>query len=723
MQVGFAKEAERDVSRDSTVEEASRVRRDRRIALMTGLQCCLILLLVGAIVTPTSIFFDQPESHAYLLHTAAELGENRSDSVEHIILVERLRTLTITVLVLLLAATVIVRRAFRFKMILSGLASDEVEHEKYLRGSLSRASLVGKDILKLLESVDTKLNQVQERADNLTLDHPAYIHCKEAICALSSSQRIVDVNPAYMELTGYTRDELIGRSLASIFPRELLYLGEDGLLSQYLFDGMEREVWGHKKHGSPYRKRIRLFNTEEFEYKDIHSFYVEDDITKAYQEQKQMDFLAKSDPLTGIYNRRKFDPDIAKIKLAEEKGVALCIIGIDRMRRINAEYGLAFGDKVLVEAGRRLVSAVSGTENQVYRLDSDGFIVILRKVHSEHDLERQTRTLHSSLSGKFVSENLVTEIDACIGATTVDWSCQKDVPTYLHHCYLALQNVKNSSQRGSKIVITNDQVISEETRILRISSALASTNLADCLQISYQPTIRPEKSALCGAQAHLSWNHSETGHVSEDELIDIASKSQNLARLEGWMINRVLEGAAEFSHQLRGFQTSIRISEKWMSNPTNASILLQKIRERGIPPGSIAIDVAKRCLVKNKSATTQILTTLRNKGVNIHARVSFADFDTEEFFYTLLVDAIKIDRNYLGGNLNLDAIKKIFSIAKTAKLPVIAEGVDNSYQLDLLRNMGCTFCQGYVYSEPVFVDRDAAKVVSNWRRTADSFAS
>lgn len=642
--------------------------------------------------------------------------------IEKITWDERAKWLILISLTAAIMALFLTPRISRLKKVIATSTSGDYTH-KYGKGELDELDTIGQSFDKLLINFRTKIDETEQAGVEYALGYAAFKKGVQAVCICSADQRIIDINEVYETQTGYTREETAGRSLRSILPEEFLASGaanSGDILKCDLLDGSETEAWGIKKDGARYRKAFRIFSQRDSRNNIEYLFYVERDITQEFEQREKLELLAKTDPLTDIYNRRRFELDLATALSVSQKRLAIGIINVDSMREINSEYGKSTGDSVIVESSRRLALSMLGTRNNVYRFEGDEFYILFRDFESEQELERYARTILSSLVGGFSYSGTTIEITAGIGVAIFDDSTAKDTNMVLDHANLALRHAKTIGR--SKIILANDKVLSAQRRALSISLALKSSKLTDHLRISYLPKIDIEHGILAGAEAIISCEFPQIDSVTKEEWLSIAEKTGDIARIDEWAIECALKDTVAFTKQISGFQTSIRISSCRLNKPSFANDLIHKIKSAGIPSDCIALELTEHSLIESKEMSIPTIKKLRKAGISIHIEDFGIGYSSSRDLTDLPFDALKINKIFLDKKPNLQVINTVFSVARSMNVPVIAEGVQSTYHLNLLKQMGCEFCLGYLYSEPVVLEKDTEpqSILSYWQKSIET---
>ena len=634
---------------------------------------------------------------------------------------ERTKWALILVLASIVSAMLYIPRVSRLKAAISGARSGDYKHP-YNSQSLDELDVIGQSLDEAVYAFQEKLKHKDTEVEKFTAGYSAFDQSNQAICLFSANQRLIDVNLAYENLTGSTKTEMLGRTLASMLPDTLVSGSDDDLVDSRLIDGPPEEAWDFKKNGTRFRNSLEISSYRGKSGETLGYFLALRDISSEYDQRLQLELLAKTDPLTGIYNRRKFDTDINKLIAENETDFAVGIVNIDSMKEINSEYGKLAGDAVIKEACRRLLLSVSRS-NRVYRFEGDEFYILFIRIECEQELERQARAVLSGLVGEAKLEAVSIEITAGMGVAIYEEDSahpNERAGLTLNQANLALRQAKTNGR--SKVVLAKDYILAEERRKLSISLALKSSKLSEQLELSYVPKVDIRHGILTGAEAIVRWECPQIGYVSKEEFSPIAKSTGDLLRIDEWVVNRALEDAATFSRNVDGFQVSIKTSAQLLSKKSFTANLLHQLRTYDLQPENVGIEINAQDMLKSQNRLIPILKNLREEGISIYMEDFGVDYSPLTNLEELPLDALKIKKVFFEGTPNIKAIRTLVTLAQTINVPVIAEGVSSTYQLELLKDMGCDFCLGYLYSEPTPLNKDnsADAILTNWQKSIEA---
>ena len=567
---------------------------------------------------------------------------------------------------------------------------------------------------------DKDVSEVRPREERLKLFASVFQSSHEGIMVTDRRNRIIDVNPSFTRITGYARDEVIGKNpslLSSGKQNEAFYKNLwQSLSSQGFWRG---EVWNRRKDGAFYAEILSISVVRDDQGEVSHHVGVFTDISRIKEQQDELDRLANYDALTGIPNRRLLAD---RMTLACERAaingslVAVCFLDLDGFKPVNDEYGHEAGDFLLVAISRRL-SSLLRVNDIVARLGGDEFVVAFTGMSDTAGivdaLERLMEEIAKPVSMSGQRELRVT---ASIGVTVYP-DDPGDPDTLLRHADAAMYQAKQGG-RGRYVLFDAGQERSLERRHAeynRVEQALKN----DELTLHYQPKVDMVSGDFIGVEALLRWDHPERGLLGPYHFLPAVEDSALETRIGEWVLARVRRDVVGWqqqglvmptggvsvniaAHQLLASGFAERLRQLWQPGADNPLSLLQ-------------VEILETSALEDLNRAEQVLRSCRAGGV----RFALDDFGTGysslSLFRSLPVDWIKIDQRFvidlLSSPADLEIVDSVVRLANAFRRHVIAEGVASlDHALELLR-LGCQNMQGFAISHPLPASRIPGWVV------------
>ncbi|WP_372732100.1 putative bifunctional diguanylate cyclase/phosphodiesterase [Novosphingobium sp.] len=434
------------------------------------------------------------------------------------------------------------------------------------------------------------------------------------------------------------------------------------------------------------------------------------DLTAEVRQRRQAEEMSRSiaqtDPLTGCLNRLTVDEALqAMITSARRTGheVVAIVIDLDHFKRSNDVHGHLTGDAVLLEASRRIRSALPDGSIMA-RLGGDEFAcAAIYDPDHVTAIDRLVLRINQLVARPIVIDHLSIEVTASVGlaSTATEHTAEpaKLATALLHHADLAMYQAKKSGRNGYRWF---DAGLERELRYRNeLERGIREGIPAGEFVPYYEKQIDLDSGELTGFEMLARWKNPRRGLLSPDIFIPVAEEIGLISDLSESLIRQALADAREWDPRLT---LSVNISPIQLRDPWFAQRLLKLLQEANFPPHRLDIEITESCLHENIGMVRTLITSLRNQGI----RISLDDFGTGYSSFaqlrTLPFDRIKIDRYFVS---NLDSNKDsatiigaISSLGKGLGLPITAEGIETSAVLDELRKYGSFKGQGYLYGQP-----------------------
>ncbi|OEU70475.1 MAG: diguanylate cyclase [Desulfovibrio sp. S3730MH75] len=432
------------------------------------------------------------------------------------------------------------------------------------------------------------------------------------------------------------------------------------------------------------------------------------DITKRKFMEKQLQYEALHDPLTGLANRTlccdRILKSVERSRRRDGYYYAVVFMDLDRFKVINDSLGHNIGDKLLVKVSKRLLQAVRDLDT-VSRFGGDEFIVVLEELDKPREAIRIVRRIKESLGKPMLVDGHKISIAASYGILLSPTSYDKP-EELIQNANVAMHQAKESGR--DKMKVFNRRMLDQAVNAMRLERDLRSGIINNELFLDYQPIYSLESKEVMGFEALVRWDHPERGLVMPGEFIPMAEESGLIFELGRWVINETCREVKSWINRYESaadLVISINISGRQFSQSTLVDNILSTLEKYELPPHNIKIEITETAIMERAKQAVEMLARLKSAGVF----VSIDDFGTGYSSMSNLqefpLDQLKIDLSFVHkmsqSPENIEIVKAIINLAHNLGLYVVAEGVENEQQETLLRNMGCEFGQGYLFSKPM----------------------
>ena len=582
---------------------------------------------------------------------------------------------------------------------------------------------IGQSFNNMADTIQLQLVKIQNSNRRLVLTDKIFELSSSGVVILSSDFIILDANPAFIDINGYQLHEVVGKHFD--FLSHDMPDSERALVFEEAREtgSAKRDFWMRAATGKRFRKSIRLSPVANDDGNVTHYFVIENDITEEYMQRLQMQTLATTDSLTGLKNRRQYERDATNIILSESGGIAIACIDLDGLKEINTKYGHLAGDQLIETAGRRLLEQVESLALGIYRLGGDEFCAILNNPGNIDELTRICRALIAAVEGAVNVEMVTTDLTIGLGVSLYDSTRHTSIEDVMRDADIALKEAKRAGR--SSFVMAREETLWGHERRINISLGLKSQQLSEQVQVAYLPKVDIQNNILSGAEALIRWTSPDLGFVRNDEFIPIAEETGDILKIDEWVMRRAIADAVTFGDLIDGFQTTVNVSPRQLFESYYSQDLIHQLKSNNVDAENFSVEITEWTAIQSHERFIPVINALRTAGIS----VELDDFGTGHSslvnLHRLPVDALKIDRSFVDkmveSRVSLEIVRSIIMLSHSLKMTVIAEGVENVTQLELLRELGCDYCQGYLYSEPVIVEDDNSlkNAIAQWQETID----
>ncbi len=553
----------------------------------------------------------------------------------------------------------------------------------------------------------------------LRLADEIFEHSSEAILITDADMRIISINPAFTQISGYSITELRGHN-----PKILASGKHDSDFYRAMWKSINTtgswtgEIWDKHKLGHLYPKWMKIMAIKDELGKVMNFISISTDSSASREAAENIRHLAYYDVLTGLPNRTLLY-DRIKQQLAtahrDNQSFALMFIDLDRFKYVNDSMGHTVGDKLLQLVASRLQESVREGDT-VSRIGGDEFVILLRDTGADGSALVARALLDMLLHQPFEIDGMSIPVHASIGISLYPDN-GLDIDSLIKHADVAMYRAKEEGRNGFRFFTTE-----MNSRINQLFSMEKDLRLAlerNEFYLYFQPQMNLTSRQFCGAEALIRWKHPEKGMISPAEFIPVAEETGQIIAVGEWVLRTVCTKIATWRKQgsPQLFPIAVNLSIRQLLQPEFTQLVTSLLQEYSIQPGELELEMTESIMLNDVQYAISFLAAMRNLGV----RLAIDDFGTGysslSYLKKMPVHKLKIDQSFVRDiqtDPNDEAIvRSIINLAHQFNFSVIAEGIETSEQQEFLSAIGCDEVQGYFYAHPLPEDEFVRFVSDN----------
>jgi diguanylate cyclase (GGDEF)-like protein/PAS domain S-box-containing protein len=554
--------------------------------------------------------------------------------------------------------------------------------------------------------VEKMLYETRQRLD------ATLTNVSDGVIAADMTGEIHILNPMAEKITGWSKANCRNLAVGRVMQLEAYEPGQDAI------DLMNRRSFGFwktltgvrqnlvKSDGTrvPIELSVTVLESDDSELM-VATFR---DISQQLSYENQIRQNAFFDDLTDLPNRSLFvdrlDSSLNRRKrsLGEKPDqFAVLFVDLDSFGIINEGLGHDEGDKLISEVGKR-IAATLRPDDTVSRFSGDIFAILLDPVNTVNGAIQACNRLLSAIGGPIQLKETAVNITASVGIVlnhggylTTD-EMIRDADTALHRAKL--------DSKGSYVVFDNEMYRSAKKFIDR-KAGMQKAILEGAFEVYYQPIVDIHSEKLSSMEALVRWPHPVEGMVSPGEFIPIAEETGLILPLGEWVLRSVCQQIKRWDELgLNGFRVAVNLSARQFESDV-AAMVANIIRETEISPDSLALEITEGVAMKNVDQNIRMLEELKALGLNLSIDDFGTGYSSLAYLKRFPLNTLKIDRSFIcdisSNTDDREITKAIIAMGQNLNLKVLAEGVETFSQVEILRQSGCDYIQGYYYSKPV----------------------
>lgn len=530
----------------------------------------------------------------------------------------------------------------------------------------------------------------------------------EALMISDQQGTILSVNTAFCRITGYTKDEVIGKT-----PKILNSGMHDVSFYQNLWNSLihngrwQGEIWNKRKNGEIYPEWLSINKATSPKYNEAFYISVFTDISSIKETDRKLYFYANHDPLTGLANRVQFESQLKKsidsAKRRNEK-LAVFFIDLDKFKEVNDTYGHTIGDIMLKSVTKRLSESIR-SDDFLSRLGGDEFVVIAGNVEEYEGILTLAAKLSDIMREPIVIDGKVFFMTLSIGIAIYPehGTSSEDL---IKHADAAMYEVKENGRNGYMLY---QQSFSEKlAHKVETQNELKHGLERDEFELYYQPIIDLYSHKVMGAEALIRWHHPTKGILYPASFISYVENSELIYDFGMMVCRKAFQDLGVFNSRIHTdgtFKLSINIATKQFFEENFVEKLVILANDFAVDPHQIELEILETQIMKNPEVAQKKFTELHHQGFKLALDDFGTGYSSLSYLKNFTIDKLKIDQSFVR-DLLIDEndraiVQTIITMSKIFDMKVQAEGVETKEHETILESMGCELSQGYLYAKPI----------------------
>jgi diguanylate cyclase (GGDEF)-like protein/PAS domain S-box-containing protein len=533
----------------------------------------------------------------------------------------------------------------------------------------------------------------------------------DAVLCTDISGNITYLNLVAEAMTGWRREEAIGKPLAEVFRIV------DGSTHKTARDPMEMAVEQNRTVGLTVNcvliRRDGFESAIEDSAAPIHdrtgrvtgAVIVFHDVSAARAMSVQMTHSAQHDVVTNLPNRLLLNDRITQsiaLALRQNKSIAVIFLDLDRFKYINDSLGHETGDKLLRSVSKRLLASVRGSDT-VSRQGGDEFVILLSEISHPEDAAKSAKKILLSLSAPHSIMGQDLHIDGSIGISVYPED-GKDAEALIKNADTAMYHAKGTGRN-------NFQFFKGDMNLRAVERQSLEGSLRHALEreqflLHYQPKVNLETGEITGVEALIRWQHPDRGLISPGRFIPIAEDCGLIVQIGRWVLREACRQTREWQDagSLR-LPIAVNVSALEFRDPGFVDSVRTVLEETGLQARYLELEVTEGVLMEDGQSTAAVLQELKKMGVHLAVDDFGTGYSSLSYLQQFPIDVLKIDQSFVhhitGNPDDSPIVSAIIDMGKNLKQRVIAEGVETQGQLAFLQAQRCAEGQGYLFSRPL----------------------
>ncbi|ANQ84446.1 EAL/GGDEF/PAS/PAC-domain-containing signaling protein [Azoarcus olearius] len=571
------------------------------------------------------------------------------------------------------------------------------------------------------EHLEERIQTLRLTESELHLYANVFTNASEGMAITDAQARIVAVNPAFTDITGYSIEEIHGRTPAVLasgrqdaaFYREMwATLGKRGQ--------WQGEIWNRRRSGEIYPEWLSITAITEGDGSVSHYIGIFSDITDRKESEARIRHLAHHDALTGLPNRLLLQDRLGQAILKARRNstqAAVLFLDLDRFKTINDTLGHEIGDGLLRQVTQRCLGAVRETDT-VARQGGDEFVIVLPDLEHGQDAGTIARKILAALTEPCRLGPHELTVTGSIGIALYPGD-GADPSMLLRNADAAMYRAKADGRNGFQFYAAdmNTHSLGELLLEHQLRGALDRNEL----RLYFQPKVNAADGCIEGCEALLRWQHPDLGLLAPGRFVPAAEESGLIVPIGEWVLREACRQLrAWIDAGLAPVPVAVNLSGQQFAHQDIVALVREALAEHRLPAPMLELELTETMLMRDLERTIATLAELRAMGVTLAIDDFGTGYSSLAYLRQFDVNALKIDRSFVHdirpGSSDGKIATAVIALAHNLGLTVTAEGVETAAQQHFLARHGCDQLQGFLFGQPEPAEAFAQRLADDDRR-------
>jgi diguanylate cyclase (GGDEF)-like protein/PAS domain S-box-containing protein len=572
-------------------------------------------------------------------------------------------------------------------------------------------------LLAALWAVVFSNRALRRSREPLQLAAGVFEHAQEGILITDAEARIIDANATFLALTGYSRNEILGRNPRFLASGEQTPEFYSAMWQTLTAQGFWRgELMNRRKDGTHYVQQTSISAVKDERGRVRRYIGLSNDISALKESQERLEQMAYFDALTGLPNRRMLSDRLNQAIAQAQRNnslLAIAYLDLDGFKPVNDTWGHAAGDSLLVEAAKRLMASVRAGDS-VSRLGGDEFVVLLGNISHLEECEVALERIRAALSQPFILAEGEANLSASIGVTLYPLD-GADPDTLIRHADQAMYLAKQGGRNRYTLFDAEHDRLSEARRDSHKAILDAISN--DQLRLRYQPKANMRTGEVIGAEALVRWQHPERGLLHPAEFLPVVEFVGLQGLLGDWVLREALRQLELWAGEGHELVLSINVAADQLQTAGFVdSLRFMLAKHPSVKAESLELEILETAALHDLVQVAGVMETCQALGVSFAIDDFGTGYSSLTYLKQLQAETLKIDQSFVRDMLedpeDLAIVDGIVGLASAFRRKVVAEGVESVSHGRMLIQLGCDLAQGYGIARPM-----AAEALPAWIRS------